>query len=444
MPHISDYEEARTYLLGAVNETVSRRVRGRLDRMRILLRRLGDPQTAYPTIQIGGTSGKGSTASMVAAALTASGKRTGLHVKPHINSMTERAQIDGVNVAEARFAEVLDGMMAAIHETSEEIGDPSYYEILLALAFSYFAQEHVDVGVIEVGLGGTLDGTNVLVPRLCVITNVGLDHTDVLGETIEEIAGDKAGIAKVGIPLVSDAREPKARETIARRCEEIGAPVIFVEDVATIESRSEQHSPNLFSVTTARATYHLALPLLGSFQQRNAATAIVALEQLGEDLRPRVVDVERGLSRLSIPGRMEYHPGYPGIVFDIAHNADKARGLAAALTENFPEKRFMFVIAVSQGKDADNMLLPLLELPGSFVFTSFSAAGREAIRPQRLVNIAELHGRTSRAIEDPIEAFAQVRRSTGDDAIVVVTGSTYVVSILHEWWTDDQFTRSRR
>ncbi|MGH7756216.1 MAG: bifunctional folylpolyglutamate synthase/dihydrofolate synthase, partial [Vulcanimicrobiaceae bacterium] len=205
MPTITSFEQAQSYLFGTINETLSRRSPGRLDRMRAFLRNLGDPQNAYPTIQVGGTSGKGSTASMLAAVLIAAGHRTGLHTKPHLNSMTERARVDHANVAEERFAELLDEMMPAIERTTAEIGRPSYYETLLALTLLHFARERVDIAVVEVGIGGALDGTNVLVPGLCIITNVGLDHTEILGDTLETIARDKVGIAKSGVPLVSDA-----------------------------------------------------------------------------------------------------------------------------------------------------------------------------------------------------------------------------------------------
>ncbi len=206
-----NYEEASSYLRGTINETASRRQPTRLERMRLLLRELGDPQNAYPTIHVGGTSGKGSTATMIAAAFTASGLRAGLHTKPHLSSMTERARIDGSAIGEDVFADLLSEMLPAIERTVRVEGRPSYYETLLALAFAHFAREAVDVGVIEVGIGGSLDGTNVLLPEVAVITNVGLDHTEILGETKEEIARDKAGIAKPGVPLVSDATRSSAR-----------------------------------------------------------------------------------------------------------------------------------------------------------------------------------------------------------------------------------------
>jgi dihydrofolate synthase/folylpolyglutamate synthase len=428
------FAQAQAYLLGTINETASRRTPNRLDRMIALLEALGNPQARYPTIHVGGTSGKGSTSTMAAAALQAAGKKTGLHVKPHLSSVTERARIAGLAISEERFGEILGEMMSAIESVAAVHGRASYYETLLALAFVYFAQEQVDIAVIEVGIGGKLDGTNVLHPLVSVITNVALDHTDVLGDTPAEIAADKVGIAKPRIPLVSDVTDRAARAVIEEGCRVAGAPFVSVRDTVKLAVRSGERYGQSFSVTTPEATYDLSLPVLGSFQQRNAATAIRALEFLPAGLRPDRADIEMGLSRLVIPGRMEFFPSHPAVVFDIAHNPDKAAHLAAALRETFPDRRFALVIAVGQSKDAAHVIEPFIGLPGTFTFTSFETDGREPIRPQRLASIARELGVWGRAITDPVEAFSVARRNADAEDIVVVTGSTFVVSTLRDWW----------
>jgi dihydrofolate synthase/folylpolyglutamate synthase len=443
------YESAVAYLESAITEKVSRRQPHRLERMRVLLRELGEPQDTYPTVHVGGTSGKGSTSTMIAAALSAAGKRTGLHSKPHLQSVTERARIDGVPIPQDAFGELLSEIMPAIERTALEHGRPSYYETLLALAFAYFAQERVDVAVIEVGLGGLLDGTNVLSPKVSVITNVGLDHTDVLGETLEEIAADKAGIAKPGVPLVTGTQDRAAREVIEKHCEEIGTPFLYVAQHARIAAQGDERYGQAFTVETnadtdARRSYNLVLPILGRFQQRNAAAAIVALEQLDDDLRPSVAEVERGLEKVVIPGRMEYFAGHPGVLFDIAHNPDKARNLADALVETFGNRRFTFVVGIAQSKDAPGILAPLLGLNASFVFTSFDTPGRSAARPQRLAIIANVGGASARTIEIPSEALAVARRSADASGIIVVTGSTFLVAHLRDWWLTHVVERAAR
>lgn len=428
------FAQAQAYLLGTINETASRRIPNRLDRMRALLAALGDPQDRYPTVHVGGTSGKGSTATMIAAALLAAGKKTGLHTKPHLTSVTERARIDGLAIAEERFADILGEMMPVIERVADDHGRASYYETLLAIAFVFFAREAVDVAVIEVGIGGTLDGTNVLVPLVSVITNVALDHTDLLGETPALIASDKVGIAKPGVPLVSDVNDAAARAVIEVGCAAVGAPFISVRDSARVEPRSGERYGQSFAVITPVDRYELALPILGDFQQRNAATAIRALEALPPEIRPQRSAIEAGFALLVIPGRMEYFPSHPAVVFDIAHNPDKAAHLAQALRSAFPGRRFAFVIAVGETKDAGGVIEAFAELPATFTFTSFDADGRHSTRPQRLASLAGDHGVWGRAIIDPVDAFSVARRNADAEDVVVVTGSTFVVATLRDWW----------
>jgi dihydrofolate synthase/folylpolyglutamate synthase len=207
-----------------------------------------------------------------------------------------------------------------------------------------------------------------------------------------------------------------------------------VRDTASIAVVAGERYGQSFRVTTPQDVYDLALPVLGSFQQRNAATAIRALEHLPEGLRPNRAGVENGFSRLMIPGRMEYFPSHPAVVFDIAHNPDKAAHLAAALRETFAGRRFAIVMAVGQSKDAAHVIEPFIDLPGTFTFTSFDTDGRTSIRPQRLASIARDLGVWGRAITDPVEAFSVARRNADAQDVVVVTGSTFVVATLRDWW----------
>jgi dihydrofolate synthase/folylpolyglutamate synthase len=429
-----DYAAAESYLLATINETVSRRMPYRLERMRAFLRELGDPQAKYPTVHIGGTSGKGSTSTIVAAALQAGGKRVGLHTKPHLRSMTERARVDGVPISEERFAQLLESMMPAIERTTVSHGRPTYYETLLALTFMAFAQEPVDVAVIEVGLGGRLDGTNIIVPRVAAITSVGYDHVDVLGETLEEIAEEKGGIAKPNVPLVIGVEDAGARDVVLAQAARVGAPVIELRDAATIEDVRLLRTAQAFTVATPRGRYEIVTTMLGEFQRRNTAMAVAILEQLDESLRPSIAAVQAALAPLVIPGRMEVYPGHPTVVFDIAHNAEKADHLVRSLRESFGDRRFSFVVAIGESKDATEIVRALATLPAGFIFTTFEAAGRHAIKPARLASIAESVGTWGRAVNDPVEALAIARRNSAASDVVVVTGSTFVVAQLREWW----------
>ena len=430
-----DFEAAQAYLLATINETVSRRMPYRLERMRAFMHELGDPQDRYPTVHVGGTSGKGSTSTMIAAALARAGKRVGLHTKPHLRSMTERARIDGIAISEQRFAALLDEMMPAIERTAQSDGRPTYYETLLALTLFYFAQEKVDVAVIEVGLGGRLDGTNVIVPVVAAITSVGFDHTDVLGDSLEEIAFEKAGIAKPGVPLVVAVEDDAAFAVIAKQARAVGAPLVDARASSVpIENVRIEREAQSFEVRSAQAPYAIETRMLGSFQRRNAATAIVTMEQLPQALRPSPAQIESAFADLVIPGRMEVYPGHPTVVFDIAHNVEKTEELVRSLRERFADRRFTFVVAIGATKDAAQILRTLASLPSNFVFTSFDTAGREATNPMRLLRIAETIGTWGRGVVDPVEALSVARRNAAANDVIVVTGSTFLVATLREWW----------
>lgn len=430
-----NFSVAQAYLLGLINEHASRRAPNRLDRIRAFVEELGSPQLRYPTVHVAGTSGKGSTATMLAAAFEAAGKRVGLHTKPHLTSVTERIKIDGVSIPDDAFGALLSEMMPAIERVALEHGRPSYYETLLAMAFVAFARANVDVAVVEAGVGGRLDGTNVLQPLVAIVTNVSLDHTEILGETTAAIARDKAGIAKPGVPLISDAQDPDARREIEAECARVGAPFVSVADTTKILPRRGELYGQSFDLVTPVERYELTLPVLGEFQQRNAATAVRALEHVDGPLRPTREQIQAGFARLVIPGRMEFFPSHPSVVFDVAHNADKAQHLVDALAATFPERRFALVMAIADTRDVTAILRPFAALPASFTFTAFDhVAGRTAVRPQRLAGAAADLGMWGRAIVDPVDALSVARRNADASDIVVVTGSTFVVAELREWW----------
>lgn len=431
-----DFAGALRLLEISSSETVSRRHPGRLERMREFLRLLGDPQRSLRCIHVGGTAGKGSTASMCGAILSTAGLRVGLHTKPHLHSVTERARLDGIPVSEARFAEVFSGLLGAIDEMNRSHwGRPSYFEILVALAFQLFVEEKVDVAVIEVGIGGTLDGTNVITPLVSVLTNVGLDHVDVLGDTIEAVATDKAGIIKPGVPIVTAAAHPGALRVIRDVASRLGAPLTVVAEACRIDRLPPESAyVQTFAVTTASQTYRATMPLLGAFQLTNAATAILACERVKSLCGGASANVAAGLGALTLAGRMEYYPSRPSLLFDVAHNAEKGAALRQALDDHFAGRRFVFVVAIADGKDAGGMLAAWKGLPAQFIFTSFSVQHRQALRPQSLSLMAEREGFAARAVDDPVEALSVARRIGSASDIIVATGSTFLVATLREWF----------
>jgi len=425
------FDDALAYLRGLIDETRSARgVRG-LDRMRALLDALGDPHLAYPTVHVGGTSGKGSTCALIAEALRARGLRTGLHVKPHLRSETERACIDGVPVAPERFASLLEEMLPAIERVTVRHGAPSYYETLLALTFLHFAREAVEIAVIEVGVGGRLDGTNVVHPQVAAITSVGLDHTEILGDTLQEIAFEKAGIAKTGVPLVCGVRDEAPRAVIARRCEVVGAPFVDALTYARIEPAADGCDRCTIATPCDRYTFVPAIP--AAFQRANAALAACVLEHLPDGLRPGRTAIEDGFGRARLPGRMEVRCGSPPVVFDIAHNAEKAAALVRSLHDVLGDRRAHLVLAVGASKDAHGIIAALRPIAASWSFTAFATEGRSSRPAGELVRIAADLGIVGDAFARARDAFERAReRAMRDGGAVVVTGSTFVVAELYD------------
>jgi dihydrofolate synthase/folylpolyglutamate synthase len=376
---------------------------------------------------------------MCAAILQAGGYKVGLHTKPHLHAVTERARINGAPIAEQRFADIFERLLPVIDDMrSGAWGAPSYFELMVALSFLYFAEEHVDIAVIEVGIGGSLDGTNVIQPLVSVITNVGTDHKDVLGDTVEEIARDKAGIIKTGVPVVTAVTQASVLHIIEQAAAAHRAPLSVLARAAAIESHLKDlpYAQDVL-VQTARQRYAFTLPLIGEFQVHNAATALVALELIADRFAVTADQISGALSELSLPGRTEYYPSHPSVLFDVAHNVEKAQALGAALRRHFPRRRMIFVVAVAHEKDFAGVVEAWRDLPAHYIFTTFEASHRRARHAQTLVNVAQHAGMTSRAVDDPIEAFNLARRIAGAGDLVVVTGSTFLVGGLRRWFLDN-------
>jgi len=390
-------------------------------------------------VHVGGSAGKGSTATMCASILGAAGHKVGLHTKPHLHSVTERARIGGVAIGEARFADVFAQLVPIVEEMrGGQWGPPSYFELLVALSFVYFAQEKVDIAVIEVGVGGALDGTNLILPLVSVITNVGTDHKEILGDTVEQIARDKAGIIKAGVPVVTAAEQPSVLRIIEEAAQAQGAPLTVVAREARIESsvNAVAYTQDV-RVRTQRESYEFDLPLIGEFQATNAATALVALEQITGRFPVSVQQVARALGGISLPGRTEYYPAHPALLFDVAHNVEKAEALRTAIERHFPGRRLVFVVAIAEEKDFAGVIGAWRGLPAHYIFTTFDVSHRRSRHSRNLVNVAEQAGMASRAVDDPVEALNLARRMARASDLVVVTGSTFLVGTLRRWFLEN-------
>ena len=367
---ITTYPEALAWLYSfSDTERTGAFVRDREDnlaRERALLAALGDPQRAYGVTHVAGTKGKGSTSALIAAILQAAGVRTGLYTQPDLHTFRERMRVDGALITPEEVVALLPVLQAAIAQIGIALGPYITYEVATALAFLHFRQAGVAHAVIEVGLGGRLDATNVVEPLITVITSISYDHMAVLGNTLAEIAGEKAGIVKPGVPLVTSAQAPEAVATIVRIAAERGAPLIRVGPAAAHDASSltyrylpgpafEDHQ--LFDLETPSSSYRdLALALLGAHQIENAAAAVAAVEQLRERGLPITEDVIReGLRAARWPARLQVVGRAPWRIVDGAHNADSFAKLFAALRRHFTWDRLLLVFGPLADKDVAGM-----------------------------------------------------------------------------------------
>ena len=345
-----------------------------LERITELLARLGNPQEALHVVHVAGTNGKGSTSTFIASVLQEAGYRTGLFTSPYIMEFAERIRVNGANIP----ADELMAVTLQVRDAAEAMDDhPTEFELMCAVAFLYFKQQACDICVIEVGLGGRLDSTNVFTaPELCVITPIAFDHTAILGNTLEAIAGEKAGIIKQGAPVVCALQEDEALTTIAAKAKEMDAPLTCV-DASAIEG-----TPADFSY---RDVAYVRLGLRGSYQVENAATALEALailRQRGWNIPPDAV--ERGLAAAAIPGRFELLGEQPPFIVDGGHNPQGIQALIDSITLYYPNRPVIFVAGVLADKDYPQMVETLVAYPQTRMFIAIEPPVPRALKSDAL------------------------------------------------------------
>jgi dihydrofolate synthase/folylpolyglutamate synthase len=407
----------------------------RLERITHLLDLLGNPQRSYPTLHVGGTSGKGSTTTMIAAMLTEAGYKTGLHQSPHLQIINERHLINNQVAPTSHLAPLLAEMQPALRRVAAEgdFGPPSYFEAQVALSFLYFQRQQVDVAVVEVGLGGSLDATNVLEAAVAVLTNVGLDHTAILGDTVEAIARDKAGIIKPGQQVICGAIQPSVREIVAERCRQQGASLWQMGGDFTVWP-----TDNGFTVSTPAGDFpDLAVALPGDFQQANAACAVAAVQALPGFTVP-IAAVRRGLRRANLPGRLELMQRTPPVILDGAHNPEKMAASRRAIDRDFPAQRRIVVLSLKSDKDAAEVLPHAVTGAEVVILTEF-AVNQEMWRPTPAADLAPqvavlAPAAVIRQIPEPLAALRYAWAEAGPDDLVWVTGSLYLVGNIREHW----------
>ena len=420
-----DYQQSLAYL----DELNTFGIRLGLSRMEELCARLGHPERAYQTIHIAGTNGKGSVTQMLDAVYRAAGIRCGRYMSPHLVSYTERMSACGEDISEERFAALLTRVrQAADAMTAAGYEHPTQFEALTALAFLYFAEEKVEAAVIETGLGGLLDSTNVIEPMLTVITNVAMDHADRCGGTLAGIAEHKAGIVKEGVPIIT-AASGEPLDIIRARAEEMNADIfVYGEDFSAEMIRTEGGGQRVaFHSVVCRQPAPFDIALAGPYQAENAALVIMAAELLNrEDARITEAAVRTALAAVRHPARFELLSWAAGpVVIDGAHNPAGMAALRAGLDMYFPEEPRVFVLGILKDKDIDAMLALLLRA-GDVVVTvrpnSDRAAGADVVAA-----VAAAMGLETVACSDVRAALVEAERRARGGALLVVCGSLYLV-----------------
>lgn len=445
------YQQALDYLYSFVDYSLTRNLRYSaekfdLGRMEALMEQLGNPHRLYPVIHIAGTKGKGSTAAMTASALQAAGYQVGFYSSPHLQEYTERIQINTCLITHLELVE----LVAELKPHVAVIPRLTTFELTTALAFLFFARRKVDAAVVEVGLGGRLDATNIVTPLVSVITSLSMDHVSVLGDTLAQIAFEKAGIIKPGRPVVVAPQKEEAQRVVVRVAGERGARLVQVgqeylfaplshnQECQTLAvwSIDEQPLVNDYIETAGRNQWQptrLTIPLLGHHQVENAATAYTVLQVARQEgLKISESAIAQGFLSVHWPGRFEFISRMPVLVVDSAHNRDSALKLRQAIDDYLPGKPVILIFGASEDKDVEGMFAELLPRVGRVITTQ--SIHPRAMDANKLVELAHHFGVISQAVV-PVElALEKALELAGEEAAVVAAGSLFVAAAVREAW----------
>ena len=404
-----------------------------LRRMQVLLERLGAPHLKTSTVHITGTKGKGSTASTIASVLAAQGYSPGLFTSPHLHTFRERIRFDGRPVSEGEFAVLVERIWPVVEAIGAEggYGEVTTFELLTAMAFSYFHQCKAGFQVIEVGLGGRLDSTNLVQPQVCVFTSISLDHTDILGDTVELIARDKAGIVKPCSVAVTAPQEPGVIRILEEACKDQGVTLLSVERDCEWRVEAFDLDGQTFSITTPWGGFRLHTPLLGGHQLENAATALVALQVLKDQGFVISQDsLEKGFRSVSWPARLEVLSREPLVVADGAHNPYSAAKLREALLLYFSFHRLIYVVGLSADKNVSGIVQELGQDAAMVVVTR--SRHPRAAQLSVLSHEFRRAGIEAQEVEGVDAALKYALSQAGSGDLVVVTGSLFVAAEARE------------
>jgi len=410
-------------------------------RWRLMLDRFGNPQDKFRSVHVAGTSGKGSVALMTGEILRASGLRVGVHVKPYVQSATENIIIDGRYISCGDYAGLIERVKPVLADMTPKeylrFGPVTWSEVTKLLPLLSFAKERVDCGVVEAGVGGREDLTNVLRPEVSVITSVGMDHSDLLGGTIDVIAHQKAGIIKQNVPSVTAVRQRGALEIISAEAELRGSRLsILGRDFKVRVTRVGLDGTEFDYRSEDRRLEKVKLRMVGRHQAMNAAVAITAAdEMIGTSGKVDERAIRAGLARARLPGRFELVQEKPPVILDVAHNVQKVGVLVNVLNDVFGKRKVTFVLGFLEGKDARRMIWLLARNARHFVFANPTVRGKKPIDPELLKNLAgKLTDVPSLVDPNPMSAMEKALGLAGEKGIVCITGSLYLVGKVRGKW----------
>ena len=443
------YEQALDFLYSFIDYSLKRNFRYsadkfNLDRMRALMRLLGDPQKDYQIIHIAGTKGKGSVAAMCTSVLMAQGYKTGLYTSPHMVDFTERIQINGQKISKIELVEIVE----TLKSLTEKVPEITTFELTTALAFVYFSIMQVDYAVFEVGLGGRLDATNIVDPIISVITSISYDHVQILGNTLSEIAGEKGGIIKPNTPVVIAPQKEEARLRLEEIAKHNNAPIIqvgrdylYAADTHSLDGQNvlfwtpeEQPLVDEFIESAGRDIWspmRLRIPLLGFHQVENAATAyatLKTLEKFGVNISQQAY--REGFGAVQWPGRMEILRNHPPLVIDSAHNRFSALKLRQAMDDYFPGLPIVLVFGASEDKDIEGMFQELLPRVWRVITTQSNHP--RSMDAEALVGIVHRFGCPAQAITPMEDALSAALDEAGQESVILVTGSIFIAAAARE------------
>ena len=436
------YQRAIQYLFDKTDYERQRRLRYNvttfdLNRMEALLKGLGNPHKKIKTAHIAGTKGKGSTATMLAKMMEANGYSVGLYTSPHVTTLHERIVIDSDMISQKDMLSLINRTHGIIEKMSKKDDAPTFFEIMTALAFLHFADNNVDIAIIETGLGGKLDSTNVVQPAVVGITNISIDHQNTLGNTISNIAKEKAGVMKKGVPVITVPQEPEAMRVLKRQASTVKAPMSVTGwdiDFSYRFESSREHGPhNRICVTTPTSKFeHLRVPLPGEHQAINCGLALAMLDKL--KVQGYEIDDEKavkGLKNVSMIGRMEIIHNDPRIIVDTAHNAASIRALIHAIGQHVPYDSMVIIFGCNSDKDIRGMLEQLQYGADKVIFTRSNSP--KAVFPQDLAEMyTEICGKMCQTALTIREAVKIAKSAVSREDLICVTGSFYLVGQAKE------------